>query len=130
MLYPKVAIDPTLPVIELPSGNIGLLPLTLGAGQVITISLKQIITNPQNLPQDRSLRVWISEQPGGRSLTEATTISALTLTALNTTVIKLVAFQQETEEGGHIVSALPGQYWLNVLNLVNEANSFAIVIEQ
>lgn len=130
MLYPKVAIDPTLPVIELPSGNIGLLPLALGEGQVISISLKQIITNPQNLPQDRSLRAWISEQPGGRSLTEATTISAINLTALNSTVIKLVAFHQETSEGGHIVAALPGQYWLNVLNLVNEANSFAIVIEQ
>ncbi len=129
MLYPKIAIDTSLPVNELPSGHIGLLPLTLADGQVIEISLKQIITNPQNLPQDRSLRAWISEQPGGRSLNEATSIPALNLTALNNVIIKLVAFHQETDEGGLIFPALPGQYWLNVLNLVNEANSFAIVIE-
>lgn len=130
MLYPKTAIDVNQPVNELPSGHIGLLPLTLEAGQTISISLKQIITNPQNLPQDRSLRAWISEQPGGRSLTESTNITAAHLTALNTTVIRVLAPGAAPETDGFNIPALPGQYWLNVLNLVNEANSFAIVIEQ
>lgn len=126
MLYPRINIDPSVAVTELPSGNIGLLPLDLEQGKPIVINLKQIITNPQNLPQDRSIRVWISEKPGGRSLTEASTITTLTLTALNVTTIKLVATWDEVEEGGSIVTALPGRYWLNVLNLVNEANSFAL----
>lgn len=130
MLYPKIAIDVTARLTELPSGNIGLLPLTLADGQVITIRLQQVIVNPDNLPQDRSLRAWISEQPGGRSLSEATNIAHVTLTALNASTIRLVANHQETNEGGLNVGAMPGQYWLNVLNLVNEANSFAIIIEQ
>lgn len=128
MLYPKTAINVEGRLNELPSGHIGLLPLTLASGQVITLLLKQIIADPQNLPQDRSLRVWISEQPGGRSLTESTTNASAHLTALNTTVIRLFANGEEPETQGFNVAAMPGQYWLNVLNLVNEANSFAIEI--
>ena len=125
MLYPKIAIDVTARLNELPSGNIGLLPLALGTTPIV-IHLKQIITNPQNLPQDRSLRVWVSEQPGGRSLTENTSAASAHLTALHTTTINVIPAGVEPYENGINVVAMSGQYWLNVLNLVNEANSFAI----
>lgn len=128
MLYPKIAIDVAARLNELPSGHIGLLPLALGQDQVITINLKQIIVNPQNLPQDNSMRVWVSEQPGGRSLSESTNIVAAHLSAIRMTTVRLLAPGLDPEAEGFNIPAMPGQYWLNVLNLVNEANSFAIEI--
>lgn len=129
MLYPTFDLDPAQRQIEIPSGTLGILPLILEPGGEITFQLQQLFANPQNLPQDRSFRVWVSDKPGGRSLMEGTPhLNTVTLTALMPTIIVIHDYSAQAPVVGVGIPAMPGSYWLNVLNLVNEANSLSLEI--
>lgn len=131
-------IELALPVGEedvyntLPSGSLGVFPITLPQGGVIKIFLNQLIADRNNLPQDFSLRGWISPQKGGNPVIDnPSTLASWAITALQRRVVVLYDMLDEAPAvEGVLIGILPGAYWLNVLNLVNEANSFTLAYRE
>jgi len=133
MLYEKIEL--TYPSetnkFILPPGILGYFPITLGAGQILTFSMNQLILDPLHLPQDFSMLGWFSGLfPGGPSIIYTPEyLSRWHLTALQKRIIQIFDSSADifpTEPAS--IGLLPGTYWLNILNLVNETNYFALNI--
>jgi hypothetical protein len=116
----------------LPSGNLGVFPITLPVGGVLRVFLNQLIADRNNLPQDLSLRGWISTQKGGNPVIDSpSAASTWTLSPLQRRVVVIYDMMDEAPlADGILLGIMPGAYWLNVLNLVNEANSFTLAYRQ
>jgi len=115
----------------LPSGVLGYFPVTLEAGKALTFSMNHLILDPLHLPQDFSMRGWFSRKvPGGVSVIYTPeSLSRWHLTALQKRIIQLYDSSSNIEPTQpSSIGLLPGEYWLNILNLVNETNFFALNI--
>jgi len=65
------------------SGALGTIPLILPMGGILVIRMHQLIADQNNLPQDYSIRGWISAQKGGNPIVDNPTIqSGWTLSTL------------------------------------------------
>ncbi len=137
MLYPVINLDPVPPSPEegrytLPSGTLGVLAITVPTAGVIQLVMHQLIADTTNLPQDHSIRAWVSTQKGGNPVIENPVSAAQwTLSALQNRVITVYNLMGNyVPDDEHVsIGIPPGDYWLNVLNLVNEANSFAVEVK-
>lgn len=114
----------------LPSGVLGYFPISLEPGKLLTISMNQLILDPLHLPQDFSMRGWFSKSPGGVSVVYTPeSLSRWHLTALQKRIIQIYDSSSDVEPTEpSSIGLLPGTYWLNILNLVNETNFFALNI--
>jgi hypothetical protein len=135
MLYTVIAFElPTPggdPVRDtIPSGQLGVIPFTVASGGHIVLTMNQLIADPDHRPQDFSMRGWISNQQGGNPVIDSPAADAnFNITAMQKRIVvvyDLLSDAPATE--GINIGVLPGSYWLNILNLVNEPNSFALEI--
>lgn len=128
MLYQVQKFDIDSGHFTIDSGKLAFKRVVLGAGQQVKVSLRQLIPNPHDKPQDRSMRAWFGKAAGGRSLMESTPFDSFNLTALLET--KFTLYDEEhgvvPSDHGIAIPAKRGIYILNVLNLVNEQNTFAV----
>lgn len=112
----------------LPSGTLGVFPITIAPGETLTLDMRQLVGDPEHLPQDQSIRCWISPKQGGMSVSESAT-SRWHLSALQRDIVQVVdGLTVAASETGISIPVTPGTYWLNVLNLVNQKNSFSVEI--
>jgi hypothetical protein len=112
----------------LDSGKLGCIQLVLESGGSIELVMNQLRISEYHHPQDLSIRCWLSDQKGGNPLPDATNqwiLSALQrrVIAVYDTFAGLGPFDEKIQ-----VALPPGTYWLNVLNLVNESNSFFLTV--
>ena len=130
MLYPTINF--TYPSsngrYDLPSGNLGFFPLVVPEQTYLNLTMAQIILSELQIPQDQSIRCWISQTKGGANV-DYTQQLTWHLTALLHHTIAVYDQALPPPTGFTLaVPVAPGNYWLNALNLVNESNSFALVI--
>lgn len=131
MLYPiNVLIYPSMyNQFTLNPGSLGVIQIVLNSGGSMVLEMNQLIYNPHHMPQDFSMRSWISMQQGGNPVVDAPPASSWLLTALQKRIITIYdAFAGIGPYEGISIGLTPGNYWLNVLNLVNETNSFFLEI--
>ena len=111
----------------LPPGQLGVFRIDLSVGQVINLQMNQLIADPTHAPQDQTMRCWISNQQGGNP--KPVDNRHWHLTALQRRIITMYdVFSGVDTPEGIPVDVAPGAYWLNILNLVNETNSFYLEI--
>jgi len=129
MLYPVIDFEyPNGPYL-LPPGNLGVFPITVEAGQTITLEMGQLIADQENLPQDQSIRVWLSPKKGGMSVVDnPITAARWHLSLVQMDIVAIYDLLSVPTPQGIAVPVVPGSYWLNVLNLVNEPNMFSLEI--
>jgi len=112
-----------------PSGSLGVFRLPLASGQAMVLQMNQLLPDPRHFPQDMTMRCWIANSAGGNPLPVDS--NAWILTALQRRIITVYdAFAGLGPFEGITVDLAPGTYWLNILNLVNESNSFYLEIDQ
>jgi hypothetical protein len=132
MLYPVVdfAYPPTDGLYSLPQGNMGVFQFTVAPGQRIMFKMAQVIGNYENIPQDQSIRCWVSFIKGGASVHETPiTAKQWHLSALlRDDIVVYDSTSVEVEPPTIGIPVEPGAYWLNVLNLVNQPNMFSFVL--
>ena len=110
-------------------GTLGYFVINLAPMQSLTLSLNQLIPNPHHLPQDQSIRSWISTLIGGQSVVYSPeSLNHWNLTALQKRIIQVYDSTNLSATQDLAIGLTPGSYWLNVLNLVNETNYFALNI--
>lgn len=129
MLYATTEFTYPVPYNQfvLEPGRLGLIELEVVSGEKITLLMNQLIPDPLNQPQDRSIRCWISDQKGGNPQPNDT--NSWILTPLQRTTIWVHdALTDFVLVDGIKIDVMPGRYWLNVLNLVNETNAFYLDI--
>lgn len=116
----------------LPSGSLGVFPLTLTQGGTIKLFLNQLIGDRTNLPQDQSIRGWVSTQKGGNPVVDSpAAASTWTLSAMQRRVVTIYDLMDDAPTvEGMMIGIMPGDYWLNIYNLVNESNSFTLSYQQ
>ena len=114
----------------IPQGGLGVVAFTLAPGGALALSMNQLAWDTLHLPQDQSLRGWISVAKGGNPVVDSPIgANHWSLTMLQKRVIVVYDMMGPAPETEAVsISLMPGAYWLNVLNLVNEANSFALDI--
>lgn len=110
------------------SGKLAFKKVLLREDHQVHVTLRQLIPNPHDKPQDRSMRAWFGKTAGGRSLMELTPFDSFNLTSLLET--KFTLYDESNgiipSHHGIAIPASRGIFILNVLNLVNEQNTFAI----
>jgi hypothetical protein len=109
----------------LPPGVLGVIEVDLVPGTSMVLTTNQLIPDVSHMPQDRTMLAWISDMKGGNPVVTTPPESGWHLTALQKTLITI--YDGTAGLGpydGMSISLLPGTYWLNVLNLVNETNGF------
>jgi hypothetical protein len=130
MLYPYLEFNFDEPSYTLPSGYLGLLSFTVASGETKEFRMRQMIANPYKMPQDLSIRCWISLTKGGAGVVYAPAKQPATwhLSSLMDDVIRVHDADLTVEDDltAVFVPVTPGTYWLNVLNLVNEENLFGV----
>ena len=113
-------------------GALGYFSIVVPAGHALIVSLNQLLANQNSYPQDFSMKGWISKLAGGNSaITNPEAFSRWFLTTYQKTVVTL--FDNTTNLGpydGIAIGLAPNAYCLNVLNVVNETNSFALDITE
>jgi len=131
MLYPTTTITYPGGPYKLPPGNLFVLQIDLAVGQTATLVMRQQAPDPTHLPQDLSIRCHISHKPGGGSVIEnPPNAASWHLSGLQSDAVVLydVSTLEEPEWNAIKIGLMPGRYWLNVLNLVNESNTFSLDI--
>jgi hypothetical protein len=126
-LYPIIEFDyPSSNArYDLPSGNLGVIKLDLQAGQKITLVMGMLIYDNMKLPEDLALRAWISKTQAGSPFVEQHSLTFWQLSTLLRDVVVLHA-DDVTVTDDRAMSAEPGIYWLNILNMVNATNTFTV----
>jgi hypothetical protein len=131
-LYQITEFDYPAPLNQftLPPGVLGVIPLVLESDATLTLTMNQLQPNPIRLVQDRSILGWVSTQQSGNPVIDnPASLANWHLTSLQKTII--ILYDALSELGPFdqpAISLMPGSYWLNVLNLVNETNSFFLEI--
>ena len=119
-LYPTTVLDATTAASGnnlIPSGTLLVIPIDMTVTQMTQIGLAQL-----SLTQDYSLRTWVSVYPDGMPIGGIFPI--LRFASLPFTIY--IAGQTPPQNTGYGVLVTPGSYYLNILNLTNEANSTPI----
>lgn len=115
-LYPTTVLDATTAASGnnlIPSGTLLVIPIDMTVTQMTQIGLAQL-----SLTQDYSLRTWVSVYPDGMPIGGIFPI--LRFASLPFTIY--IAGQTPPQNTGYGVLVTPGSYYLNILNLTNEAN--------
>ena len=115
-LYPTTVLDATTAASGnnlIPSGTLLVIPIDMTFTQMTQIGLAQL-----SLTQDYSLRTWVSVYPDGMPIGGIFPI--LRFASLPFTIY--IAGQTPPQNTGYGVLVTPGSYYLNILNLTNEAN--------
>ncbi len=120
MLYDSTTITTPSPNdnYEVPGGQMIVFPFTLEAGQALRIESQHTMQGTQ----DHSLRVWVSDEIDGRSLSRKPDSNYW---HPNRTPGENVIVYDSTlgEPTGPSIPAIPGDYYVNVLNLANSHNA-------
>ena len=107
----------------IPPGGLVVISIEVPPGGSVQLTMNQMVRDPLHPSQDYSIRAWLSPIRGGNPVPDAA--SMWTLTALQKRIV--YAYDATANLGpfdGICLDVLPGNYWINVLNLVNETNSF------
>ena len=118
-LYPTIVLDAATAALDnnfIPPGTLVVIPIDMTVPQMTQISMAQL-----SLTQDYSLRTWVSVYPGGRVIDALFPI----LRTVGLPFIIYVAGQTPPANATYTILVTPGNYYLNILNLTNEANVFA-----
>lgn len=123
--YPISYFDPLI------EGNNPLAEGCLACGLFVlpqneTIRFRMVRMNPT---QDFSLRCWVSQYPGGESITLEPVESYWHLNRIATFEIAVASTSTpilNPMTTTYLIDAQPGSYYLNVLNMVNSPNPFYV----
>jgi hypothetical protein len=131
MLYPTVefAIQDG-PYFTLQPGNLGYCRFSIADGEALNLMMRQMAIDPTgNLPQDQSIRCWVSDKIGGNPVVlQPINSESWVLSYFMGDEIAIYDKGMEAPEKGVPVPVAPGAYILNVLNLNNKSNMFGINI--
>lgn len=134
MLYQSLVLDYPAVLFQntLPSGVLGLVALTVPSNGYLKLAMNQLMPDPLHTKQDRSIQAWVSTAQGGNPVVDSPiNVSRWHLTALQRSIMYL--YDANDPSLGVFeapsIGLMPGAYWLNVLNLVNETNSFHLEIK-
>lgn len=122
-LYPQIELEPA-GMFEVPSGSLGLVALDVPADGAVDVTVRHI-----GLTQDHSLRCWLSYRKGGEAIPLLENRTAVWHP--NRTPDEKVTVAG-TDWGGSsqtFSAKVTGRVWLNLLNLVNQVNAFAITTD-
>jgi hypothetical protein len=125
-LYPTVVLDPTVAMSGpnlAPSGSLITLPLDMSV-----VLMKQIIVAQLSLTEDFSLRAWVSIYPNGISLITPAWPDTFALSRMTPRPLVLYVRGQIPPDETILVPVVPGQYYLNILNLTNQLNLFGFTM--
>lgn len=125
--YPAVLFQNTLP-----SGVLGLVAMTVPSNGYLKLAMNQMMPDPLHTKQDRSIQAWVSTSQGGNPVVDLPiNVSRWHLTALQRSIMYLYDASDPSLGvfDAPSIGLTPGPYWLNVLNLVNETNSFHLEIK-
>lgn len=126
MLYPVVNMDVPEGMHEVPSGHLAVAPLPLAASAALRIIVVQV-----SRTQDHSLRVWISREPGGVSIAYAPiSVAYWHANRAPDEVVVLHDDSVPNPTAHPAIAAPPGDYVLNVLNLINSPNVFTVAVSE
>ena len=115
-LYPTTFLDATTAAADnnlMPPGTLTVIPINMTVTQMTQINLAQL-----SLTQDYSMRMWVSVYPDGIPIGGMYPI--LRFAGLPFTIY--IAGQTPPQNTGYAINVTPGRYYLNILNLTNEAN--------
>lgn len=115
MTADSLSTEPNL----LPPGNLIVVPLDMTIVQMTQIMLQQMSNT-----QDYSMRAWISQFPGGIPLGSG--IYSVLKFGAGLPIIVHVASQTPPENTFPVLVS-PTEYFVNILNLTNEANFFGFL---
>lgn len=117
-LYPTTIIDPdaALGNNAIASGTLISIPIDMTNSQMIQIVLSQL-----SLTQDYSLRTWVSIYPDGKAIAPGL------FPILRNGGLPFIVYVpgQTPPSNTYAIQVTPGSYYLNILNLTNEANVFS-----
>lgn len=122
MLYPTITFDPVVAATNpnlLPSGMLALILVNMR-----TVAMSQIIVSQVSLTEDFGMQGWLSEEPGGIPLTIPAPGTFPLSRFTPRPLIVLVAGHTPPPDS-ILAPVIPGQYWLNILNLTNTPAMFA-----
>lgn len=129
MLYPftQYTFPPQNNLYQLPSGHLAGFYFKIEPGDLFVFQMLQVIGTTEFVPQDQSIRCWISRDLSGQSVhLTPPTANMWHLSALlrdDITVYDVTSVDVPPNTIG--VPLEPGWYWLNALNLVNQQNTFS-----
>jgi hypothetical protein len=122
---PKIEVPFANGMYEVLSGNVAYAPIAIGPGDAFEFTVTHVSPT-----QDHSLRCWLSGVPNGMSLTERLPLNYwhANRTISEKVVIHDLSRSPIAPAPGRLgtIAVPPGPYFLNVLNLVNAANVFAL----
>lgn len=117
-LYPTTIIDPdaALGNNAIASGTLICIPIDMTSSQMVQIVLSQL-----SLTQDYSLRTWVSVYPDGNAIAPGL------FPILRNGGLPFIVYVpgQTPPSNTYAIRVTPGSYYLNILNLTNEANVFS-----
>jgi hypothetical protein len=129
MLYPTT-INPA-PTYQtnyvIPNGNLYSFTFTLNPGDQQSIS---IIHTAGDFNQDRSLLAWVSTQPGGQYFYNLPAYLQCWHPNRRINSGEFIVYDSslDTVQADYAIPLAPGNYFINVLNLVNLANAFSYIL--
>lgn len=117
--YQLVSVPSENDTYEVGSGRMLVFPFTLSEGQQLTIYSQHILAGSQ----DHSLRIWVSDQIDGRYFT--TRSDSGYWHPNRTPGENIIVYDKNIDAPvGSVLPLEPGDYYINVLNLVNSRNAF------
>lgn len=107
-------------------GHLVVIPWTLSSETILEISV--VHTAPKEF-QDYSIRVWLSQYPGSNSLFYIPS-NMIVWHPNKIGTDPVVVYDENLPDPDFFAmgSLSPGNYWINILNLVNTENSFSCVL--
>ncbi len=124
MMYPYTVIDEVSPnnIYTVDSGSMLAFPITLGEEGVFEITPQHVAMGIQ----DHSLRLWVSREIGGPTLGRGPTER---IHPNRTPKETLKVYDAALDAPDGLALALePGDYYVNVLNLVNSRNALSFLL--
>lgn len=120
-LYPTTILDyeAALGYVPVDDRSLVVIPITVAATSVNNFALTHVAP-----VQDWSLQAWISAKPFSMSVEGCGPAAYWELQRISPQILCLYTSDVIPLAGSHSVCVLPGTYFLNVLNLVNEPNLF------
>lgn len=127
MLYPTtISPDPNVDGFHIiPSGNLFCFPVVLEADSLKHIMVVHVAGSAN---QDFSLRVWVSVEPGDRPAVETPYYIIWYANRNDAEITTIYDEANDAPAFNTTVPLPPGNYTVNVLNLVNRENAFTIVL--
>lgn len=110
----------------IPSGCGKAFPLNLESEERLNI----IVVHTAMGVQDHSLRVWVSRQVGGAEVRFDPPNATYWHANRNAQEIVMAYDESLDRPEGYSIALEPGAYFVNVLNLINSANTFSFLLTE